>query len=132
MSAIEQHGHSPSMSLSKFFGTIGQDVCRFSHEVNATEHDCLTRLTVGGHLTQLVTVATQIRVRNDFVLLIMMTEDQQRIAQLVANGLDPSIQCFGIECLVGSQIMNGFRTSVEGDEIISAQLVLPCGAKTDS
>ena len=58
-----------------------QDVGRLGHEVNAAEDDPPALLALRRQLSKLQAVSTIVRERNDFVLLVMMAQDDQPISE---------------------------------------------------
>ena len=52
--------------------------------MNTAENDVPTIATGGSHLAELIAVAAQIAVGNDFVLLVMVPQQQQLVAGLSA------------------------------------------------
>ena len=96
--------HFLPAAFGELLRAIGQDVGRLGHEVDSTEHDRSALAAVRGHLAELQTVAAQITAANDFVLLVVMPENQQSAAELLSHGLDPLNQRRVIERFVGLQL----------------------------
>ena len=97
MSAIEQPAarsgsttgiRSPERS-GQPLGPIGQDVGRLGHEVDAAKRDRPTLCVGGGHLAELIAVAPQIGQRDHFVLLVMVSQNEQPRAHFAPHGRDP-------------------------------------------
>ena len=59
--------------------------------MDAAENNVTTRRVVGGELAELVTVPPQIRMLDHFILLIMVTQNQQLISQDISRRLDSSL-----------------------------------------
>ena len=76
--------------------------------MHAAKDDRFAVATGGGHLAELVTVTTQIRVRDHLVLLVMMPQNQQRIAERFAYRCDSRTQFICREAFVRGQRMEGF------------------------
>ena len=73
----QDNRHTLSAARLEFLRAVRQDVSGLSHKVDTAENDVSTVAAVGCQTTQLVRVACQVGVLNDFVLLIVVTEDQQ-------------------------------------------------------
>ena len=73
----QDHGHALAAALGQALGAVGQDVGRLGHEVDAAEGDRPALLVGGGQLAEPVAVAPEVRQGDHFVLLIVMSEDQQ-------------------------------------------------------
>ena len=72
-----------------------EDVGRLGHEMDAAEHDGAASAALRRELAELVTIASEIGVPDHLVLLIMVAQDQQRVAQLPLDRED-SLPEFGI------------------------------------
>ena len=59
----------------------GEDIGRFGHEVDAAKHDRPATLAARGELAQLEAVAPKVGEANDLVLLIMVSKNQECVAQ---------------------------------------------------
>ena len=80
--------HAPPAALGKSFGPIGQDVGGFGHEMDAAKHNGLAGLVFGRGRGQLIAVASQVRQRDYFVPLIVVSQDQQPRRHLSPHPLD--------------------------------------------
>ncbi len=108
MSAIEQpaamSGNTTvtrlAVALGEFLRSIRQDIRRLCHEVNAAKNDGFAITAVGRHLAELIAVSRQIREFDHFVLLIVMSENQQLITLCSRDQLDPRFQFAFVERLV--------------------------------
>ena len=72
-----------------------QDVGRFGHEVDAAKDDRAARLAAGGELAQLEAVAAKIGEPDDLVLLIMVSQNQKRVAHLLLDRDDSLLRARG-------------------------------------
>jgi hypothetical protein len=73
-------------------GRVGQNVGGLGHEVNAAEDDPAAVAIVGGHAAELEAVAGEVGELVNLVLLIMMAEDQELVAQSRFDGADPTFE----------------------------------------
>ena len=60
-----------------------EDVGRLGHEVDAAKDDGAAGAALGGELAELVAVAAEIGEPDHFVLLVMVPQDQERVAHLL-------------------------------------------------
>lgn len=70
---------------------LGQDICRFSHEMNATEHDIAGSALPFSNSGQLQGVPSEIGEAKHLVPLIMMPHHHQISAQCILGLLNPLI-----------------------------------------
>ena len=70
------------------FRRVGDDVSGLCHKVNAAKHDRIT-ITLTRQLAQLQAVTSQVSMGNHTILLVVMPEDDQTIAQVLFDGFDP-------------------------------------------
>ena len=61
-----------------------EDVGGLGHEVDAAEDDRAAGLALGGELAELVAVAAEVGEADHLVLLIVVPQDQERVAQSAA------------------------------------------------
>jgi hypothetical protein len=92
MSAIEQ----PASRLV----AGGQDVGALGHEVDAAEQDELGVALGGGQLGQLVAVAPEVGELDDLITLVVVSEDDQPVAELGAQRADPGIADRGVHAKI--------------------------------
>ena len=69
-----------------------EDVGRFRHEVNAAKDDAAAGLAAGGELAQPEAVAAEVGEPDDLVLLVMVSQDQERFAHRLFDPADPRLQ----------------------------------------
>ncbi len=66
----------------------GEDVGGFGHEVDAAEDDGPAGCAFGGHFRQFVAVTPEVGELDDLVLLVVVAQDQERVAECVLGGKD--------------------------------------------
>ena len=118
---VRQHdGDALTAALFELLGSIGQDVSRLGHEVHTAENDVAAIGAFSSELAQLVRVARQVCMLDDFVLLVMVPEDEQAFAEGLLRLRDPLAKFLVAQLAIGSK---GFRR-VEGcvDHAISQSL----------
>jgi hypothetical protein len=71
--------------------------------MNAAKNDRPTVLAVCGHFAQLIRITIQIGVLNDFVLLIMVPQDEQPISQLFFGSQNSSVEFVVSKLAVGRE-----------------------------
>ena len=96
-----------------------QDIGRLGHEMDATEHDRAAGTALGGELTELVTIAPEVRVADHLVLLVMVSQDQERVAELALCRKDSLVQ-LGLR-----SIAVGFK--LQGSQAGAARWKRRCG-----
>ena len=69
-----------------------EDVGRLGHEVDAAKDDRAAGPALGGELAQLEAVSPEIGEPDHLVLLIMVSQDQERVAHLLLDREDPLLQ----------------------------------------
>ena len=106
----QDDGHALTPALFELLGSIGQDVCRLGHEVHTAENDVAAIGAIGSELAQLVRVARQVRMLDNFVLLVVVPQDEQAFAEGFFRLCDPLAKLFVAKLAIGSK---GFRR-VEG------------------
>ena len=74
---------------------LREDVRALGHEVHTAEEGEFGGADRRRLLRELVGVAAKIRELDDFVALVMMTQDDQAIAQLLTERPDPGVALFG-------------------------------------
>jgi hypothetical protein len=100
----QHHRHPLAAALGQLLRPVGQDVGRLRHKVHATERDVPAVGAVGRHLAELVAIPREISQGDDFVLLIMVAENQQLGAELVAHRLNPPLKLGVVQRLVRLQL----------------------------
>ncbi len=82
MSAIEQ----PALRSGRIDGLVvaGEDVGRLGHEVDTAEHDVLGLGSLLGEHRQLERVAAGVGPGHDLFLLVVVTEDEDPVAEGLA------------------------------------------------
>ncbi len=105
---VGQHDrHALAVAGRQFGRLVGQDVSRFGHEVDAAEGNRLAVVALGGHFTELITVAPQVGHRDDFVLLVVMAQDEQSWTHRGAHRGNARLQGRVVERFVGRQFEAG-------------------------
>ena len=85
---VGQHDTHPlAAALSQSLGSVGQNVSRLRHEMDAAENDPPAPGVRRGHLAQFIAVPPQVAQRDHLVLLIVMSQDQQLRTKLLPHGL---------------------------------------------
>ena len=78
----QDHGDAAA-APGQLFRAVGQDVGRFGHEVDAAKGDRPALVVRRRQRRELVAVAAEVRQGDDFILLIVMAEDQQPRSHLL-------------------------------------------------
>ena len=73
----------------------GENIGALGHEVDAAEEDVFSVGAGGRLLGQLERVAAEIGELDDFIALVVMTEDDQALAELVAQRPDSGVALIG-------------------------------------
>ena len=107
----QNNAHSLALPLRKFFGTIRQDVRRLGHEMDAAKDNEAAIAVAGCQLAKFQTVTAQIAMSNDFILLIVVPQDEKLRTKFLADHVDALRQLLILERFVGSELVHGSRFS---------------------
>ena len=104
----------------------GEDVGGLGHEVDAAEGDPAAVLALGRHPAQLVRVAPEVGEADDLVLLIVVAEDQERVAQIGLRPPNRRLEVAGRQGAVRLEGQGGDRGGGEaghrrGPEVVKDQ-----------
>ena len=86
------------------FRPVGEDIGRLGHEMHAAKRDRPALVVRGGQRGELIAVAAQIAHRDDFILLIMMPENQEPRAHFLPDFLNPFGERFGRHRLIAGDV----------------------------
>ena len=101
---VRQHdGDALTAALFELLGSVGQDVSRLGHEVHTAKNDVAAIGAIGSELAQLVRVARQVCMLDDFVLLVVVPEDEQAFAEGLLRLSDPLAKFLVAQLAIGSK-----------------------------